>query len=246
MVLEKKTVLKVCIYLTDALSVCGGILFIVGSIVYMPSIANDFNPNLGGILFIIGSAFFFFCDLLSHFIEDRFSPFRNFRNVGSLRNLMVMIGNISFIVGSVYFLAMMPAIVGIDIFVGGSIFIWIPQALTCAGLYICNGFTAEYYYEMIPFRKTIIFTNTFLAIACMFFAVGSILFKDEDSETIGLYREGVIMFIVGSIFFLFGAITGVVLRRARFYDPLHDYRKALKSVFTKKGQIEMSTISSSS
>ena len=47
------------------LSCSGGVLFIIGSIVYMPQISSNFNPNLGGILFIAGSSFFFICDLLA-------------------------------------------------------------------------------------------------------------------------------------------------------------------------------------
>lgn len=63
-----------------------------------------------------------------------------------MRAFLIMLGNISFIVGSVYFLASMPATVGVDIFVIGSIFIWIPQIMTCIGLYVCTKFTAPFYY----------------------------------------------------------------------------------------------------
>ena len=42
------------------------------------------------------------------------------------------------------------------------------------------------------------------------------------------------MFIIGSAFFLLGAIVGVILRNSRFNDPLHDYRTTLRERFTKK------------
>ena len=166
---------------TNILSCIGGVLFVVGSVVYWPSLANDFNPNTGGILFIIGSCFFFFCDLMGHKIDPHFSPFKPFRNIGCLRAMLTMLGNMSFIVGSVYFLAMMPSVVGVDIFVIGSMFIWIPQILICFGLYVCNAYTAEFYYELLPFRKLLVITNMLLGLACMFFSVGSILFYDENS-----------------------------------------------------------------
>ena len=128
-------------YTVGFLSITGGILFTVGSVVYWPTLTY-INPNTGGILFIIGSTFYFVCDILSGIVDPAFTAFKPLNNIGSLRTFLSLLGNLSFIIGSVYFLPALPAIVGEDIFIIGSIFIWIPQVLTCWGLYTANSFTA--------------------------------------------------------------------------------------------------------
>jgi hypothetical protein len=70
-------------------------------------------------------------------------------------------------------------------------------------------------------------TNIMLAFACMLFFVGSVLYKDENSETIGLYQEGILMFIIGSALFLFGAVFALLMRKKRMEDPLQDHHKEI-------------------
>lgn len=139
--IDHDTVVKLS-YTMSIFHIIAGITFIVGSVVYWPSIADDFDPALGGILFIIGSCLFVISDSLGALVEPRFSPFKPFRNLGALRAFLLLLGNISFIVGSVYFLPNEPAIVGDNIFIIASIFIWVPQILTCWGLFTVNPFTA--------------------------------------------------------------------------------------------------------
>lgn len=126
----------------------------------------------------------------------------------------------AYTVGSVFFLPELPSIVGIGIFVVGSIFVCMPQVLTLIGLHLCNAYTANYYYEMIKYRQTLIAISLLFMLGCFFYAIGSILFYDEHSETIGLFEEGVIMYIAGSIFFMLGAAAGIIVRNYRVSDPL--------------------------
>lgn len=91
-------------YTMSIFNIIAGVTFVVGSVVYWPSIADEFSPALGGILFIIGSCLFVLSDILGAVVEPIFSPFKPFKNLGSLRAFLLMLGNISFIVGSVYFL----------------------------------------------------------------------------------------------------------------------------------------------
>lgn len=123
------------------LAVSGGVLFTVGSIVMWPTFTNV-SPFAGGIMFIIGSVEFLLVDILASIVEPMFSPLRPLRNIGALRTVLSMTGNLSFIVGSVFFLPIFPPIIGEDIFIIGSVFIWVPQVITCWGLYTLNTFTA--------------------------------------------------------------------------------------------------------
>ena len=163
--------------LTGFLSITAGILFMIGSVVYWPSL-SFINPNTGGILFIIGSSMFFACDIIEHFVTPTFSPLKPFSNIGSLKNCCVMIGNIAFIIGSVFFLPAFPPIIGDNIFIIASIFIWIPQMFACCGLYIMNQFTADYYFANYHYRKYIIMNNSILATGCLLFFLGTIIFRD--------------------------------------------------------------------
>lgn len=81
-------------------TICGGALFTIGSVTYLPSI----NSSIGGVLFILGSVFYFMCDIIGVKLEPEFSPWKPCDNVGGLRALLVAIGNVAFVVGSVYFL----------------------------------------------------------------------------------------------------------------------------------------------
>ncbi len=132
-------------YSSIAACLLGGIFFVAGSVVYWPSLSY-LNPNLGGIFFIIGSCLFFFSDLAGAYLDPRFSPFRPLRNIGCHKSLITMLGNIAFIVGSVYFLPELNQLPGDDIFVLASIFILIPQFAACWGLSHISPYTAEFYF----------------------------------------------------------------------------------------------------
>ena len=168
------------------LTMCGGTLFTIGSIMYLPALSYV-NANVGGVLFIIGSMFYFTCDILGARIEPEFSPLKPFDNIGSLRALLVAIGNIAFIVGSIYFLPTLPSIVGDDIFAVASIFVMIPQALTIFGVNTCTTFTQQYYLKTRKIKYHLIGASVALGVACFLFFIGSVLFKNYESETIGLY-----------------------------------------------------------
>ena len=126
--------------------------------------------------------------------------------------MLIAIGNISFIVGSVYFLPSQKAIVGDDIFIVASIFVTLPQILTCFGLYSNSRFNEKFHDKYLPIKKYVIFSSIILSIACVMFVVGTVEFKDQNSETIGLYVEGVVFFILGSALFLFASLVGAYLR----------------------------------
>ena len=83
-----------------------------------------------------------------------------------------------------------------------------------------------------------VYSNLMLGIACFFFFVGSILFKNEASNTIGLLQEGVVMFIIGSVMFLGAAVIGVYLRSCLENDPLKKYRSVLESTFIGLGNMQ--------
>lgn len=55
--------------MTTFLTITGGILFTVGSIVFLPSLANSVSPYAGGVLFIVGSGCYFLCDIIGIFSE---------------------------------------------------------------------------------------------------------------------------------------------------------------------------------
>lgn len=56
------------------------------------------------------------------------------------------------------------------------------------------------------------------------FLVGTVEFKDENSETIGLFIEGVALFIIGSALFLLASLIGAYLRH--FYIKSSDLSEA--------------------
>lgn len=93
------------------LSIAGSLLFTIGSIFYLPTLYS-LDPNLGGALFLIGSLFFYICDILNAIAEPEFSPLKPFDNVGSLIAMLTAMGNILFIIGSVFFLPAFPNIGG--------------------------------------------------------------------------------------------------------------------------------------
>ena len=64
MKLTRKQLIIVHSFLTF-LTVSGGLLFTIGSIMFLPSLADIISPYAGGVLFIVGSICFFICDILS-------------------------------------------------------------------------------------------------------------------------------------------------------------------------------------
>ena len=86
--------------------------------------------------------------------------------------------------------------------------------------------------------------NVLLAIACMLFFVGSVLFKDEDSETIGLYSEGIAMFIGGSFLFFLASVLNLLNRRDRLKDPLFDYHDRIRMEMSGRASQYTRTIDS--
>ena len=119
--------------LNISITICtifGAVLFNLGSIVYLPGIYQSLNKNAGGLLYTSGSVFYTITDVLCARADPEFNPLRPWDNIGSLKALLVAIGNIAYIVGSVYFFPEMPYSIGDYIFIVASIFTMIPQVQT--------------------------------------------------------------------------------------------------------------------
>lgn len=149
--------------------------------------------------------------------------FKPLLNVGSFRAFCSVIGNISYIVGSVYFIPSLPVIIGEDLFIIGSIFQFIPQILSIWGVCSLNLFTAQFYTKMITYKKSIICMNLCQAMGCFLFFIGTFLFMNQNIETKDLFEEGVILFILGSAFFMIAPLFTLKMRKMRILDPLAKY-----------------------
>lgn len=90
----------------------------------------------------------------------------------------MMIGNLSFIIGSLFFLPYWKVIVGDDIFIIASVFVSIPQIITCFGLYSHQGYNEKFYLKLKPIKKQILAASFMLGIACFMFFIGTVLFKN--------------------------------------------------------------------
>ena len=151
---------------------------------YLPSLNWG---KVGAACFIIGSLFYTFCEVIATILEPAVRPWKCFNNIAAMRVLLGLIGNFNFLIGSIYFTPGLSSIVGIDIFVIGSIFLWIPQVLTCWGLYSCNHYTHDFYFAFYPWRNTVLAMNICMAFGCMLFVIGTVLFNDQPEETLGYY-----------------------------------------------------------
>jgi hypothetical protein len=86
------------------------------------------------------------------------------------------VGNIAFIIGSIYFLPNTNVLVGEDLFVISSLWQFVPEIMSIWGVCSLNAFTAPFYVKMVKFKSTIIYMNISLFGGCFCFVIGTVLF----------------------------------------------------------------------
>lgn len=65
--------------------------------------------------------------------------------------------------------------------------------------------------------------NLCQAMGCFLFFIGTFLFMNQNIETKDLFEEGVILFILGSAFFMIAPLFTLKMRKMRILDPLAKY-----------------------
>lgn len=206
-------------YSLEAVDIVGAVLFIVGSVCFLPPYSHDMEVFLAGcIIYVVGSALYLIVcmfSMLEAYIEK--GP----ESMEFYEHLMYVIGSWVFFVGTVfywpeeahhhtvqyvqqcslaqYFNLLSPEFEGTLLFIAGSV------------LYAMAAFTNALNQRMSDDRASRLLTLVTCSymIGSILFIVGSVAFLPEIGCGIALVSVGAWTFIIGSAFFLLGSLVSL-------------------------------------
>mmetsp|Transcript_124123 Transcript_124123/g.386549 ORF Transcript_124123/g.386549 Transcript_124123/m.386549 type:complete len:264 (+) Transcript_124123:45-836(+) len=177
-----------CAYLLEGLDILGGLLFVAGSVCFLPVFSHQLHVFLTGCaLFVIGSLLYLgICTFsLAESVRER-----GFKTFEACENVLYLVGSVVFAVGTVMYWPPEAHHKGMD---------WLVESISL-GVYF-NLFTPE-------FEGTLLFILGSLLFVCAAFVNGldQRTFDSSESRLLGatttLYMGGSLLFVIGSVAFL--------------------------------------------
>jgi len=175
----------VCTVLVDCLDILAGVIFVAGSICFLPEFAHEVENFLRGcVLFVIGGAIYVFISAFTSWEAARHCGIHSFE---TCENLLYLIGSIFFLVGTVLY--------------------WPDKAHTY-GIQQLKSMSLGVYFNLFSpvFEGTVLFIIGSILFGFAAF-VNSLHLHEHDPISRQLLTATTSCYMIGSILFVFGSVA---------------------------------------